>query len=43
MMCRGDSMKQYIDFAKHVLENGIKKGDRTGTLYLHLDINLGVI
>ena len=24
-------MKQYIDFAKHVLENGIKKGDRTGT------------
>ena len=24
-------MKQYIDFAKHVLENGMKKGDRTGT------------
>ena len=24
-------MKQYIDFAKHVLENGTKKGDRTGT------------
>lgn len=24
-------MKQYIEFAKHVLENGMKKGDRTGT------------
>lgn len=24
-------MKQYIDFAKHVLENGVRKGDRTGT------------
>ena len=24
-------MRQYIDFAKHVLENGMKKGDRTGT------------
>ena len=24
-------MKQYVEFAKHVLENGMKKGDRTGT------------
>ena len=24
-------MKQYHDLVKHVLENGIQKGDRTGT------------
>lgn len=24
-------MKQYLDFCKHVLENGVKKEDRTGT------------
>lgn len=27
----GDLMKQYLDLCKHVLENGTKKEDRTGT------------
>jgi thymidylate synthase len=25
------SMKQYLDLVKHVMENGLPKGDRTGT------------
>jgi thymidylate synthase len=24
-------MKQYLDLVKHVMENGLPKGDRTGT------------
>ena len=24
-------MKQYLDLCKHILENGVKKEDRTGT------------
>ncbi|MBO5710310.1 MAG: thymidylate synthase, partial [Rikenellaceae bacterium] len=24
-------MKQYIDLLRHVMENGVDKGDRTGT------------
>ena len=38
-------MKAYLELLEHILENGEKKEDRTGTgtHYLHLDINYHLI